>query len=130
MSAALLVAAMLDHPSVIAAVGARRAMSRLPQGTAMPALVYRVSSTPVQPINAAAGAQLTRSRISTISLGRTPAEVESVAASVRDAIDMRSGVINARRVVSVVREFSTDIDYDDDAGVWSATTDYIAHWYD
>ena len=130
MSDSTLAAGLLNHAAVTAIVGARRALSRLPQNTTMPAVVYRITSLPVLPINAAAGPQLMRSRLSAVTLAATPAEVDALRAAVRTALDLRSGAVAGHQVVSVVRDFGTEIDFDDDAGVWLATTDYMVHWFE
>lgn len=130
MSDSTLAAGLLNHAAVTAIVGTRRALSRLPQGTTMPAVVFRITSLPVLPINAAAGPQLMRSRLSVVTLAQKPADVDALRAAVRTALDLRSGAVAGHQVVSVVRDFGTEIDFDDDAGVWLATTDYIVHWFE
>lgn len=130
MSDATLAAGLLNHAAVTAIVGARRAMARLPQGTPTPAVVYRVTSLPLPPINAAAGPQLMRSRLSVVTLADTPAAVDALRAAVRTALDLRSGLVAGHQVVSSIRDFGTEIDFDDDAGIWLATTDYLVHWFD
>ena len=96
----------------------------------MPAVAYRITSLPVPPINAAAGPQLMRSRLSVVTIASTPAEVDALRAAVRTALDLRSGLVAGHQVVSSIRDFGTEIDFDDDAGVWLATTDYIVHWFE
>jgi hypothetical protein len=130
MSDSTLAAGLLDHAAVTALVGGRRALSRLPQGTGLPAVVYRITSLPVPPINASFGPQLMRSRLSTVTLAEKPADVDALRAAVRTALDLRSGLVAGHQVVSSIRDFGTEIDFDDDAGVWLATTDYIVHWFD
>jgi hypothetical protein len=130
MSAALLAGALLSAPNIVTLVGPRRALDQLPQGSAMPAVVYDIDSSPVVPINAAAGPQLMRSRMSVVALGASVADVEAVRSAVREAINLTNGVVAGHRVVSVVRDVETSISRDNDAGVWMGSTDYVLHFYE
>lgn len=130
MSAATLAASLLGASGIVTLVGSRRALAQLPQGTAMPAVVYDIDTSPVTPINAAAGPQLIRARMTVTALAATPGEVDSIRDTVRVAVNLTSGIVAGHRVVSVVRDIETNITRDNDAGVWIGSTDYVIHFYE
>jgi hypothetical protein len=131
MSVELITAALLNVSGVTSLVGARRAVSQLPQGTTMPALVYEAIDTmPVMMVNASFGAQLLMSRVQVTALADNAAGVDSVLSAVMAAMNLKSGTVASKSVVSVVRDMRTGIQKDNDAGIWYASQDFIFHWYE
>ena len=131
MSAELITAALLNVSGVTSLVGTRRAVSQLPQGTAMPALVYEsISTMPVMAVNASFGAQLLMSRMQVTALADNAAAVDSVLSAVMVAMNLKSGTYATKSVVSVVRDLRTGISKDNDAGIWYASQDFIIHFYE
>jgi branched-subunit amino acid transport protein len=131
MSAELITAALLNVSGVTSLVGTRRAVSQLPQGTTMPALVYEAIDTmPVMMVNASFGAQLLMSRVQVTALADNAAGVDSVLSAVMSAMNLKSGTVAGKSVVSVVRDMRTGIQKDNDAGIWYASQDFIFHWYE
>lgn len=131
MSAELITAALLNVSGVTSLVGTRRAVSQLPQGTAMPALVYEsISTMPVMAVNASFGAQLLTSRVQVTALAVNAAGVDSVLSAVMAAMNLKSGTYATKSVVSVVRDLRTGISKDNDAGIWYASQDFIIYFYE
>jgi hypothetical protein len=46
------------------------------------------------------------------------------------AMNLKSGTVASKTVVSVVRDMRTGIQKDNDAGIWYASQDFIFHWYE
>lgn len=131
MSIELITSALLNVPGVTALVADRRAMSQLPQGSEMPALVYEgISSTPQMTMNAASGPQLIVSRVQITALGLNPGDVAAVHAAVMTAMNLKSGTYAGKTVASVVRDLKTQVSKDNDAGVWYGSQDFLVHWYE
>lgn len=123
--------ALLNVAGVTAIVGARRAVAQLPQGTAMPALVYdAVSNVPVITMNAASGPQLMTSRVQVTALADSADGVQTLLTAVMAAMNLKSGTYAGCIVASVVRDLRTQITKDNDAGVWYASQDFMVHWYE
>lgn len=123
--------ALLNVSGVTSIVGARRAVAQLPQGTAMPAIVYDVVSTmPVITMNAASGPQLLISRVQVTALATTPGGVQDILTAVMAAMNLKSGTYAGCIVASVVRDLRTQITKDNEAGVWYASQDFMVHWYE
>lgn len=131
MSAELITAALLNVSGVTSLVGTRRAVSQLPQGTAMPALVYEsISTMPILKVNASFGAQLLSSRVQITALALDAAGVASVLSAVMSAMNLKSGTYASKTVVSSIRDIATGLAKDNDAGVWFGSQDFIIHWYE
>ncbi len=131
MSIEQITAALLNVSGVTSIVGSRRAESQLPQGTAMPALVYEaVSSNPVITMNAASGPQLMISRVQVTALAQSPDGVRSILDAVMAALNLKSGTYAGKTVASVVRDIRTRVSKDNEAGVWYAGQDFMVHWYE
>lgn len=131
MSAELVAASMLNVAGVTALVGNRRAVSQLPQGTGMPALVYEAISTmPVMTVNASGGAQLLISRVQVTALAIDAAGVAQVLSAAMSAMNLKSGSYGGKSVVSSIRDMSTGLAKDNDAGVWFGSQDFMIHWYE
>lgn len=123
--------ALLNVSGVTSIVGARRAVAQLPQGTAMPAIVYDVVSTmPVITMNAASGPQLLISRVQVTALADNSDGVQTLLTAVMVALNLKSGTYSGSVVASVVRDLRTQITKDNEAGVWYASQDFIVHWYE
>ncbi len=131
MSAELITAALLNVPGVTSLVGVRRAVSQLPQGTAMPALVYEAISTmPVMTVNASFGAQLLSSRVQITALAADAAGVAQVLAAAMAAMNLQSGTYAGKTVASSIRDIGTGLARDNDAGIWFGSQDFIITWYE
>ena len=131
MSAELIASELLNVAGVTALVSTRRAMGQLPQNSAMPAVVYDVvDPVPIITMNAASGPQLMRSRIQVTALASLPGGVDQVLTAVMTALNLKSGTYATKTVIAVVRDMRTQIIKDNDAGVWYASQDFIAHWYE
>jgi len=131
MSIELITAALLNVPGVTAIVGDRRALSQLPQGTAMPAVVYEgISTTPQITMNAASGPQLLISRVQITALGLNPGDVAAIHAAVMSALNLKSGTFAGKQVASVIRDLKTQVSKDSEAGVWYGSQDFMVHWYE
>ncbi len=131
MSAELITSALLNVSGVISLVGTRRAVSQLPQGSAMPALVYEsISTMPVMTVNASNGAQLLLSRVQVTALALDAAGVDSLLSAVMSAMNLKSGAVTGKNVASVIRDMRTGLSKDNDAGVWFCSQDFMIHWYE
>lgn len=123
--------ALLNVSGVTSIVGSRRAVAQLPQGTAMPSIVYDVVSTmPVITMNAASGPQLLISRVQVTALADSADGVQTLLTAVIAAMNLKSGTYSGSVVASVVRDLRTQITKDNDAGVWYASQDFMVHWYE
>lgn len=131
MSIELITSALLNVPGVTAIVGDRRALSQLPQGAQMPALVYEgISSTPQITMNAASGPQLMVSRVQITALALNPGDVATIHAAVMLAMNLKSGTYAGKTVASVVRDLKTQVTKDNEAGIWYGSQDFMVHWYE
>lgn len=131
MSIEQITGALLNVSGVTSIVGARRAIAQLPQGTAMPAIVYdAVSTTPVITMNAASGPQLLVSRVQVTALAESSDGVLAILAAVMAAMNLKSGTYSGSVVAAVVRDLRTQITKDNEAGVWYASQDFMVHWYE
>lgn len=131
MSIELITAALLNVAGVTSIVGDRRALSQLPQNTAMPAIVYdSVSTVPVITMNAASGPQMLISRVQVTALAMTPGGVESILTVVMAALNLKSGTYAGRLVACVVRDTKNQIMRDNEASVWYGSQDFMVHWYE
>ena len=131
MSIELIASALLNVPGVTAIVGDRRALSQLPQGTAMPAIVYEgISTTPQLTMNAASGPQLLISRVQITALALNPGDVAAIHTAAMAALNLKSGTYAGKQVASVIRDIKTQITKDNEAGVWYGSQDFMVHWYE
>lgn len=131
MSIEEITASLLNAPGVTSIVGGRRALSQLPQGTAMPAIVYDgISTTPQITMNAASGPQLLISRVQITALALSPVDVAAIHAAVMSAMNLKSGTFAGKQVSSVIRDLKTQVSKDNEAGVWYGSQDFIVHWYE
>ena len=131
MSIEEITASLLNTPGVTSIVGGRRAPSQLPQGTAMPAVVYdEIITTPQITMNAASGPQLLISRVQITALGLSRIDVAAIHAAVMSAMHLKSGIYAGKSVASVIRDIRTGLAKDNDAGIWLGTQDFMIHWYE
>jgi hypothetical protein len=131
MSIELITSALLNVSGVTVLVGDRRALSQLPQGAAMPAVVYEgISTTPQLTMNAASGPQLLISRVQITALALNPGDVAAILTAVMAALNLKSGTYAGKQVASVIRDIKTSITKDNDAGVWYGSQDFMVHWYE
>ena len=131
MSIELIASALLNVTGVTAIVGDRRSLSQLPQGTAMPAVVYEGrSTTPQMTMNAASGPQLLISRVQITALASNPGDVAALHAAVMTAMNLKSGTYAGKQVAAVVRDLKTQVSKDNEAGVWYGSQDFMVHWYE
>jgi hypothetical protein len=130
MNAEAIVAALLSAPGVVALVGTRRALRQLPQGTAMPALVYQVvTANPTPELNIET--RLARSRVQINPLAATVAEVKAIHAAVRATMDfLHAQTVAGKAVVSCRLDLVGLMDKDNEAGVWTQPADYLLQWYE
>lgn len=131
MRAELVIVSLLNVAAVTAIVGTRAARVRLPQNTAYPALVYeQVDGTPVPPITANAGGNLSRARVQVTALSRTLTEMDSLLEAVRVACSFKSGLINTVQVVSVLPDSVQPVLRDDDAAVFYQSMDFMVTYFE
>lgn len=123
-------AALLAAPSILAIVGARRALGTLPAGTAMPALTYSVVDIVPQPYLAGGSeTQPAQMRIQVNPVAATIGQVEQIHAAVRTALDWLDNITAAgRRVISVRYAGSgpdDSTDFGDGTTAWTSPADYL-----
>lgn len=121
-------AALLNQPSIVALVGARRALKQLKAGTTLPALVYTVVDVnPSAYLNDAAGYEAMRLQVN--PLAATIDGVQAIHDAVQSALDgMAHTTVAGRRVIAVRRDVAGPEDSStDDAGqvIWTWPRDYI-----
>ena len=132
MNPELIVAALINHASITALVGARRALGQLPQNSAMPALVYQVLNADPRPnLNYASGPQLAYSRIQFNPLALTIPEVKSIHSALRSVLDFKhNSTVAGKLVVSCRFDLLGPMDKDNEAGIWTQPADYILAYYE
>lgn len=132
MNPELIIAQLLNAPSITALVGSRRALSQLPQGTTMPALVYQViTSTPRPVVAYQNGPQMAQARIQINPLATTIPALKSIHDALRGVLDFKHNQsVGGKTVVSCRFDSLGPMDKDNDAGVWTQPADYILMWYE
>jgi len=116
---------------VAASVGARIYPSRMPQNTAMPALVFQmISGTELVPIDAQAGYQIMRSRVQVTAMGKNYADVKNALEAVRIACLYKSGTINGVKVISITRDSVGPDLRDDELAYYIQSIDYMVMHYE
>ena len=132
MNAEIIIANLLNKPAITALVGNRRALSELPQNSPMPALVYNIiDGIPEPNVAYQIGAQRAFARIQINPLALSIAEVKSIHAAVRTALDFtHQQTVAGKLVIScrfdTMREMSKEIE----SGIWTQPADYILRWYE
>jgi hypothetical protein len=132
MNPELIVSALINHASIIALVGTRRALGQLPQNTAMPALVYQVINADPRPnLNYASGAQRAQARIQFNPLAITIPEVKAIHAALRSVLDFKhNSIVAGKLIVSCRFDLLGPMDKDNEAGIWTQPADYILAYYE
>lgn len=132
MNVELIIAAMLNDASITALVGSRKALSQLPQNTAMPAIVYQVVDAQPRPhVNYATEPQMAVARIQINPLAQDIAKVKAIHTALRSVLDLKHNTIVAgKRVVSCRFSMLGSMDKDNEAGVWTQPADYVLMWYE
>lgn len=132
MNVELIIAAMLNDASITALVGSRKALSQLPQNTAMPAIVYQVVDAQPRPhVNYATEPQIAVARIQINPLAQDIAKVKAIHTALRSVLDLKHNTIVAgKRVVSCRFSMLGSMDKDNEAGVWTQPADYVLMWYE
>lgn len=122
---------------VAALVGTRIYPGALPQGTALPALVYQhIDTVDLEPITAAAGGLIARGRVQVNALVDADragvsgyAQLKALGEAVRLALSFRSGLLAGVQVVSVLRDLAGSDQRDDDLGLLYQSSDYVVTHY-
>ncbi|MDC8446456.1 MAG: DUF3168 domain-containing protein [Nitrosomonas sp.] len=127
MSAELIIKALLADASVTALVGDRVATPRLPQNTALPAIVYQVIDTVPQPnVAYQIGGQRAQSRIQINPLAGTIAEIKAIHEAIRNVLDfLHAQTVAGHYVISSRLTMLGDVDRDDISGIWTQPADYM-----
>jgi hypothetical protein len=130
ISAELLIATMLNTPSIVALVGTRRALVQLPPNTPMPALVYTViDSKPTPTVAYQFGEQRALARIQINPLATTIGELKAIHEAVRTVLDFKhQTIIVGQKVISCRLDLMGPVDKDTDAGVWTQPYDYLLNF--
>ena len=130
ISAELLIATMLNTPSIVALVGTRRALVQLPPNTPLPALVYTViDSKPTPTVAYQFGEQRALARIQINPLATTIGELKAIHEAVRTVLDFKhQTIIVGQKVISCRLDLMGPVDKDTDAGVWTQPYDYLLNF--
>ena len=130
ISAELLIATMLNTPSIVALVGTRRALVQLPPNTPMPALVYTViDSKPTPTVAYQFGEQRALARIQINPLATTIGELKAIHEAVRTVLDFKhQTIVVDQKVISCRLDLMGPVDKDTDAGVWTQPYDYLLNF--
>lgn len=132
MNPEIIVGALLNAPAITALVGDRKALAQLPQGTAMPAIVYQVIDAQPRPnVNYAGEPNMAVARIQINPLAQSIPQLKSIHAALRSVLDFKHDTIVAgKRVVSCRFSMLGPMDRDNEAGVWTQPADYVVIWYE
>jgi|GEM_PF-1584626 len=131
MRAEKVTSALLNVAAITALVGNRIALTRLPENTPYPAIVYEgISGTPILPITANAGGSLMRTRMQITAMSRSIGEVKNILEQVRIALSYQSGLINGVQVVAVVPDMMGPDQKNDEAAVFMQSRDFLITYYE
>lgn len=131
MSIEKIIDVLLDVPEVVALVGTRRRVSQMKQRDQTPAIVFKpISSVPIITMNAVDSPQLMSSRVQIIVIDKSPEGVNDVHQTVMQAMNLKSGTYAGKSVVSILRDIKTELDLDNEVGLWYGSQDFIVHWYE
>lgn len=127
MSAELIVGEMLSAANIVAIVGTRRALSQLPQNTAMPALVYSIIDViPMPNVAYQNGLQRAQARVQINPLATSIGGMKAIHAAVRVAMDFKHQItVAGHTVISCRLESMGMTEKDNEAGIWTQPYDYI-----
>ena len=132
MNPELIVAAMLNTQGISALVGTRRAMTQLPQNTAVPALVYTViDDIPLPNLHFNVVPQRAQARVQINPLAKTIAEVKAIHEQVRLAMDFKlQQTFAGKTVISSRLDIFGTPEKDLDTGIWTQSADYLMSYYE
>ena len=132
MNPEIIIGTLLQHASITALVGDRRALGQLPQGAAMPALVYQVVDGIPQPnLDYTDGPQMARSRIQITALAASIPSAKALHSALRSVLDFKhNSVVAGKTIVSCRFAFLGPMDKDNDAGIWMQPADYLLTYYE
>ena len=132
MNVEIIVAGFLNHASITALVGNRKALYQLPQNSAMPAIVYNIVDNIPQPIVAYnEGPQMARARVQINVLANTIAEVKAIHAAIRSVMDFKHQQTVANKLVVSSRiDIMGPMDRDENTGVFNQPIDYFVLYYE
>jgi hypothetical protein len=132
MNPELIIAAMLNTQGISALVGTRRAMTQLPQNTALPALVYTViDDIPLPNLRFNVVPQRAQARVQINPLAKTIAEVKAIHEQVRLAMDFKlQQTFAGKTVISSRLDIFGTPEKDLDTGIWTQSADYLVSYYE
>jgi 3-hydroxymyristoyl/3-hydroxydecanoyl-(acyl carrier protein) dehydratase len=132
MNAEIIIAALLNHASITALVGNRRALLQLPQNTSYPALVYNIVDGVPQPnVAYQHGAQRAFVRFQINPLAQTVAEIKAIHTAIRNVLDFKhQQTVAGKLVVSCRFDNMQPMEKDLDANIWTQSADYILTYYE
>lgn len=131
MRAEAVTAALLNVAGITSIVSTRVALTRLPENTVYPALVYEViSGMPLLPITANAGGSLMRTRMQITALSRTILDVKNILEQVRLAMNYQSGLIASVQVLSVIPDMVGPDQKNDESAVFMQSRDFLITYYE
>lgn len=127
MSDARIAAALMADARISALVGARVALAQLPQGTALPALVYQIISANAQPYLADwKEPGLVTFRLQVNPLAKTAGEVNALHDAVLAVCRQLHGQsVAGQHLTHVERAGLGSYDKDNDSGTWTRSADYL-----
>lgn len=132
MNVEIIVASFLNDASITALVGTRKAAVQLPQGTAMPAIIYNIIDNRPQP-NLAANLdnQIARARVQINVLANDIAKLKQIHSAIRNVMDyVHKTTVAGKLVVSSRVDIMSQMDKDSETGVWNQSIDYIIQYYE
>lgn len=132
MNPELIIASLLSDSTIAALVGTRRALGQLPQNTAYPALVYNLIDGMPQPnVAYQNGRQRAFVRFQINPLAQTVAEIKSIHATVRNALDFKhQQTVAGKLIVSCRFDSLQPMEKDLDANIWTQAADYLLTYYE
>jgi len=122
----LIVKTLLEYPAITALIGTRKAQAQLPQGCAMPALVYDfISSVPIPFMNYTSTEPIDI-RVQFNPVAKTLGEVDQIHDAIKSVFEfVHQQTIAGKFVVIITREPSSPVAVRDaDTGLWSSNQDY------
>lgn len=132
MSAELLIPAMLDDATILALIGNRLSLERLPQNSTMPACVYQIiTNSPVPNVAFQNGLQLTRARVQINPLALTVAGIVAIHDAIKALMNFRHHLTFIGILVMSCRlDVRGMYERDDETGIWTRPFDYILQYYE
>jgi len=131
MTPELIIASFLSDSTISAIVDDRIACAQLPKESNFPAIVYNVIDTiPEAHVNFRE-AQIARARVQITAIATTIAEMKSIHAAIRTLMDFQHQVTHrGYLVVSSRFAIMTQVEKDNEAGLWVQSADYIIRYYE